>query len=229
MTGMSSILFSRFRRRRWRLAAAALPILVALVWLAIRFWFPPEKFQRRSGDLNVILITIDTLRADHVSAFGGKRASTPVLDALAAEGARFDHCVSQVPLTLPSHVSILSATYPLYHQVRDNGAFLAPEALTLVSEVLQARGLDTAAFIGAFVLHSKWGLNQGFSTYSDRFDMGRYGKIMLQNEKRAGEVLGDARRWFTRHPVQKRFFAWIHLRSAFPVQPPAAVRCAFSR
>jgi arylsulfatase A-like enzyme/Flp pilus assembly protein TadD len=224
---MSAILFSLFRRRRWRLAAAALPILAALVWLAIRFWFPLEKFQQRSGDLNVILITIDTLRADHVSAFGGNRASTPVLDALAAEGARFDHCVSQVPLTLPSHVSILSATYPLYHQVRDNGAFLVPEALTLVSEVLQARGLDTAAFIGAFVLHSKWGLNQGFSTYSDRFDMGRYGKIMLQNEKRANEVLGDARRWLEHRPARKRFFAWIHLydpHSPYSPPPPFAAR-----
>ena len=224
---MSSTPFSRFRLRRWWFAGAALPILVALAWLTIHFWFPLKKFQQRSGDLNVILITIDTLRADYVSAYGGNRASTPVLDALAAEGVRFDHCVSQVPLTLPSHVSILSSTYPLYHQVRDNGAFLVPEALTLVSEVLQARGLDTAAFIGAFVLHSKWGLNQGFSTYFDRFDMGRYGKIMLQNEKRAGEVLGDARRWFARHPVQKQFFAWIHLydpHSPYNPPPPFAAR-----
>jgi arylsulfatase A-like enzyme/Tfp pilus assembly protein PilF len=207
-------------RPRW-FAAAALPILVALAWLAIRFWFPREKFQQRSADLNVILITIDTLRADHVGSYGANRASTPALDALASAGARFDHCVSQVPLTLPSHVSLLSSTYPLYNQVRDNGAFRAPQALPLLSEVLQTRGMDTAAFIGAFVLHGKWGLNRGFSTYSDRFNMERYGKILLQNEKRADEVLADARRWFERRPARKRFFAWIHLYDPHsPYNPP---------
>jgi arylsulfatase A-like enzyme/Tfp pilus assembly protein PilF len=213
-------------RPRWWLAGVALPILVTLAWLTIRFWFPREKFQQRSADLNIILITIDTLRADHVSAYGGNRASTPALDALATEGVRFDHCVCQVPLTLPSHVSLLSATYPLYNLVRDNGAFLVPEALPLVSEVLQARGLDTAAFIGAFVLHSKWGLNQGFSTYSDRFDMGRYGKILLQNEKRADEVLGEAKHWLETRG-EKRFFAWIHLydpHSPYNPPPPFAAR-----
>lgn len=221
MTTMSSTQISRFRQRRRWLVGAALAILLALALLAMLFWLSREKFQRRSPDLNVILVTIDTLRADHVGAYGEKRATTPTLDALASEGVRFDHCVSQVPLTLPSHVSILSATYPLYHQVRDNGAFLVPDALTLVSEALQARGLDTAAFIGAFVLHSKWGLNQGFATFSDRFDMGRYGKIMLQNEKRASEVLGDARRWLERRPAKKHFFAWIHLYDPHsPYAPP---------
>jgi len=208
-------------RPRWWLAGVALPILVALAWLTIRFWFPREKFQQRSGDLNIILITIDTLRADHVSAYGENRASTPALDALAAEGARFDHCVSQTPLTLPSHTSMLSSTYPLFNQVRDNGAFRVSESLTLISEVLQTQGMDTAAFIGAFVLHSKWGLNQGFDTYSDRFDPGRYGKILLENEKRADEVLGNARRWLERRPAQKRFFAWIHLYDPHsPYSPP---------
>ena len=227
---MSSSSFFRFHLRRWRPAAVALPILVALAWLAIRFWLPREKFQQRSADLNVILITIDTLRADHVGSYGGNRASTPVLDALAAQGVRFDHCVSQVPLTLPSHVSLLSSTYPLYNQVRDNGAFRVPQALPLLSEVLQARGMETAAFIGAFVLHGKWGLNQGFSTYSDRFDMGRYGKILLQNEKRADEVLGDARRWFEQPPCAEAILRLDPpVRSALPLQPPAAIRHAFSR
>lgn len=180
----------------------------------------PPTFLPRT-DLNVILITIDTLRADHVGAYGADRARTPVLDSLAAEGARFDHCIAQTPLTLPSHTALLSSTYPLFNQVRDNGGFRVPESLTLLSETLKQKGMATAAFVGAFVLHGKWGLNQGFDTYSDRFDMGRYGKILLQNEKKADEVLGDARRWLENRDGG-RFFAWIHLYDPHtPYEPPA--------
>jgi arylsulfatase A-like enzyme/Flp pilus assembly protein TadD len=218
---MSSTLFTRSRLRRWWITAAALAILALPAWLAVRFWIRPGAFQPRSSDLNVILITIDTLRADHVSAYRKGLADTPVLDALAAEGARFDHCVAQTPLTLPSHASLLSSTYPLFNQVRDNGGFRVSESLTLISETLKQQGMATAAFIGAFVLHGKWGLNQGFDTYSDRFDMGRYGKILLQNEKRADEVLGDAKRWL-KNNGKKRFFAWIHLYDPHaPYTPPA--------
>jgi len=218
---MSSALFSPQRRRRWWIAIVVMAILALPAWLAIRHWILPGGVQRRADELNVILITIDTLRADHVGVYGGGRAHTPALDALATEGTRFDHCVAQVPLTLPSHTSLLSSTYPLYSQVRDNGSFKVPGALALISEVLQQRGLETAAFIGAFVLHSKWGLNQGFHTYSDRFDLGRYGKIQLENEKRADEVLRDARQWLEGRG-KRRFFAWIHLYDPHsPYDPPA--------
>jgi arylsulfatase A-like enzyme/tetratricopeptide (TPR) repeat protein len=214
-------LFARSHRRRWWIAAVALAVVALSAWLVFHFLIQPGAFQKRASDLNVILITIDTLRADHVSAYGTDRARTPVLDSLAAEGARFNHCVSQAPLTLPSHTALLSSTYPLFNQVRDNGAFRAPEALQLISESLKEHGMHTAAFIGAFVLHGKWGLNQGFDTYSDRFDMGRYGKILLQNEKRADEVLGDAKRWLEKNG-KKRFFAWIHLYDPHsPYDPPA--------
>jgi len=221
MNSMPLAPFSPRRRRWWWFAIGVIAILALPAWLAIRHWILPQRVQRRSDDLNVILITIDTLRADHVGIYGAGRASTPTLDALAAEGTRFDHCVAQVPLTLPSHTSLLSSTYPLFSQVRDNGSFKVPVALTLVNEVLQQHGLETAAFIGAFVLHSKWGLNQGFDTYSDRFDPGRYGKIQLENEKRAGEVLSDARQWLERRS-KRRFFAWIHLYDPHsPYDPPA--------
>jgi len=201
------------------IVAGILASLAAATWLALGLRVRPGSF-RRSPDLNVILITIDTLRADHVSAYGGDRARTPVLDSLAAEGARFDHCVAQVPLTLPSHTSLLSSTYPQFNQVRDNGGFQVPEQLNLISEVMKQRGAATAAFIGAFVLHGKWGLNQGFDVYSDRFDPARYGRILLENEKRADEVLGDARQWL-QAIGKRRFFAWIHLYDPHsPYDPP---------
>ncbi len=206
-------------RPRWWAVAGAVALLAAAAWLAFRFLSAPGR-QRPSGDLSVILVTIDTLRADHVGAYGAGLARTPALDALAGEGARFDRCVAQVPLTLPSHTSLLSSTYPPFNQVRDNGGFQAPAALTLLSEVLQGRGMATAAFIGAFVLHNKWGLAQGWDLYSDRFDPARYGRILLENEKRADEVLGEARQWLERIGG-RRFFAWIHLYDPHsPYDPP---------
>ncbi len=218
---MSASLFTRSRSRRWWIAAAALALLALPAGLAVRSWILSRATQKRSPDLNVILITIDTLRADHVGAYGAGLARTPVLDSLASEGACFEHCVAQTPLTLPSHTSLLSSTYPQFNQVRDNGGFQVPGALTLVSETLKERGMATAAFIGAFVLHGKWGLNQGFDTYSDRFDPARYGKILLENEKRADEVLGDARKWLEKQG-KRRFFVWIHLYDPHsPYDPPA--------
>ncbi len=216
---MAAFFSSSSRARRWWIAIGVLLFLTAATWLAVGFLGRTESF-RRSPDLNVILITIDTLRADHVSAYGGDQARTPVLDSLAAEGARFDHCIAQVPLTLPSHASLLSSTYPQFNQVRDNGGFQVPAQLNLISEVLKQGGAATAAFIGAFVLHGKWGLNQGFDVYSDRFDPARYGRILLENEKRADEVLGDARQWLGAIGGQ-RFFAWIHLYDPHsPYDPP---------
>jgi len=202
------------RRRRAWLAAAALSLAALAAWI-----FRPGR-AAAPEDWNVVLVTIDTLRADHVGAYGARRADTPALDALAAEGTLFRHCVCQAPLTLPSHASLLSATQPLFHRVRDNGAFQAPPELELVSEVLQKRGFATAAFIGGYVLHGKWGLNQGFDLYSDRFDPGPGRDLVLLAKKRAGEVLGDARSWLEKQK-DRRFFAWIHLYDPhFPYEPP---------
>ncbi len=170
-------------------------------------------------DFNVILVTIDTLRADYVGAYGGK-ARTPNMDRLADEGVLFERCIAQTPLTLPSHTTILSGTYPLHHGVRDNGGFVVPEELELVSETLKGKGLDTSAFIAAYVLHSKWGLAQGFDTYADDFDRARYKGLFLQNEKRADEVVASAKKWLRAHK-DNHFFSWIHLFDPHtPYDPP---------
>lgn len=175
----------------------------------------------RMKEMNVILITLDTLRADYVGVYGKDKANTPHMDGVANEGVVFDTCIAQVPLTLPSHTSILSGTYPLYHQVRDNGGFLVPESLEFVSEVLQKQGYATSAFIASYVLHSKWGVNQGFDTYSDEFDLSKYKRISLGNvQKRADEVLGNARKWVKKNKDNK-FFSWIHLYDPHtPYDPP---------
>ena len=169
--------------------------------------------------LNVILITVDTLRADYVSAYGG-RAQTPHIDSLAREGVVFDRCIAQTPLTFPAHVTIMSGTYPLHHRVRDNGGIAVPDELELISETLRDSGYSTSAFIGAYVLHSKWGLQQGFDHYSDDFNRSRYEHILLQNEKRAVEVIDLAKKWIQNHKESK-FFTWIHLYDPHkPYDPP---------
>src|SRR3954471_2931877 len=117
---------------------------------------------------NVLLITIDTLRADALGCYGGP-ASTPALDNLAAHGVRFDFAHAHAVTTLPSHASILTGTYPFQHGIRDNSGYrLAPKSRTIATLLGQA-GYATAAFVAAFPLHSRFGLNQGFGVYDDRF------------------------------------------------------------
>ncbi len=210
----------------WAVTAISAVILVYLLFgNAIR-----QGVQRRQlRQLNVILITIDTLRSDHLGCYGKRLVDTPNLDRLAAEGVRFERCIAQTPLTLPSHTTILSGTYPLFHQVRDNGGFLVPQELTLISETLKGNGFTTAGFIGAYVLNSKWGINQGFDAFYDRFDLSKYKTISLGDvQRRADEVLGDARQWLAKNR-SRRFFAWIHLYDPHtPYEPPSPFKESYA-
>ncbi len=184
-----------------------------------------EKKKEELRDLNVILITIDTLRVDHVGAYEGSRALTPHLDRLAGEGVVFERCIAQAPLTLPSHTTILSGTYPTYHRVRDNGSFVVSEGVQLLSEIAKTRGLVTSAFVGAYVLSSKFGLDQGFDHYSDEFERTKYRTILLNTERRAEKVLADAEDWLRDHK-DKQFFSWIHL---FDPHSPYAAPSPFDK
>ena len=118
---------------------------------------------------NVLLITIDTLRLDRVGAFGGRAGLTPNLDRLASEGIRLTHAYSAVPLTLPSHASILTAVSPPVHGLRANGLFRLGPQLPTLATVLKGAGYRTGAFVGAFVLDARFGLNRGFDVYDDRY------------------------------------------------------------
>jgi len=198
-------------------------ILAIILILSVVFTF--FKFKTSSAirdslkDLNVILITIDTLRADYLSCYKKGNASTPNIDKIASEGVLFERCIAQTPITLPSHTTILSGTYPLYHKVRDNGGFIVPKKLEFLSEVLQAN-MVTSAFIAAYVLHSKWGINQGFNEFSDDFDLAKHRDSGLELEKRADTVLNDAKHWIIKNK-SKRFFTWIHLFDPHaPYEPP---------
>src|SRR5262249_39426301 len=144
---------------------------------------------------NVLLITIDTLRADYVGAYGSTRGATPTLDRFAREGLRFDTVYAHVPLTLPSHATLLTGRYPTRTGVHDNGTFTLGEIPTLGTAV-KAAGYETAAFVGAFVLDARFGLNRGFDLYDDRMVGGNTDLDIVQ--RRAEEVVAPAYDWIRR-------------------------------
>ena len=160
----------------------------------------------------IVLITIDTLRLDRVGAYGSKTVRTPTLDALAAHGTRFDSAYSTVPLTLPSHLSILSGRLPVEHSVRSNDGYRVPESIPLVAEALERSGYQTAAFVGSSVLRSSTGLSRGFQLYDD--DMGQAAA------RPGGEVVKRAINWL-QNVKEEPFFLWVHLNDPhLPYNPP---------
>ena len=171
--------------------------------------------------LNVVLITIDTLRADHVGCYGYKQIKTPNIDGLAADGVRFERAFAVVPVTLPSHTSMLTGTYPMLSGMHDfSGNKLSPLQPTLAS-VLKQAGYQTGAVIGAAVLDSRFGLNQGFDSYYDHFDFSRLDEANLDEMERPGNVVADvALDWLAKNS-DKKFFFWMHLYDPhFPYHPP---------
>ncbi len=174
----------------------------------------------------VVLITIDTLRTDRVGVFG-TRHLTPNLDQLAAVGIRFDAAVAQVPLTLPSHATILTGRRPYHHGVRTNDGFrLGPDTPTL-AEAFRAAGYATGAFIGAFPLESGSGLARGFDRYDDEFLRAR-GSGTTRTERRADEVIQSALAWIEGQPASASWFAWLHLFDPHtPYDPPPPYAAEF--
>jgi arylsulfatase A-like enzyme/Tfp pilus assembly protein PilF len=175
----------------------------------------------RQQDLNVLVITLDTTRADRIGAYGYAGIQTPNLDRLAREGVLFEQAASAAPLTLPAHSSLFTGRLPPEHGVRDNGGFFLDPRETTLAEILKGRGLATGAFVGAYVLDSKWGINQGFDTYFDNFDLSKYKVISLGAIQRPGnEVVDEGLKWLA-HVGSSRFFGWIHLYDAHsPYEPP---------
>lgn len=159
---------------------------------------------------NLLLITIDTLRADRVGSYGYESAETPHLDRLAAEGIRFEEVVAPTPLTLPSHASLMTSMNPPSHGIRDNAAFEISAGAQMLAELLQTAGYETGAFVGAYILHSRWGLNRGFDTYEDQFDYAESDSHQRRVERPGEEVVEPVLAWLSR-PRETPFFAWVHL------------------
>lgn len=163
----------------------------------------------RSRIRNVVVITLDTTRADRIGAYGYKDIKTPHIDALAQHGVLFEDAITPVPLTLPSHTSIFTGQYPLHHGVRNNGTFKVPDDAVTMAEILKQRGLATGAVIGAFVLDSKFGLDQGFDTYDDNLHGGKKGPMFMFDERPGRMVTDQGLAWLQAHGKEP-FFLWLH-------------------
>jgi choline-sulfatase len=158
----------------------------------------------------VILISVDTLRADHLGCYRNSNQFTPHIDALTRGGTLFLQAISQAPLTLPSHTSLLTSTYPFANGVEENGEIVPPGALTL-AEILKSHGYLTAAFVGGFVLDRRFGLGQGFDFYDSPFNVETQANDRAINLKRdASDVVRSATLWLNANSAHP-FFIFVHL------------------
>jgi arylsulfatase A-like enzyme len=172
---------------------------------------------------NILLVTLDTTRADMIGAFGNKDVQTPTLDRLAAGGARFERAYTVTPLTIPAHSSIMTGLWPPRHGVRDNGDFFLSDDAHTLAETLRDGGYRTMASVGAEVTSHHWGFSQGFDAFYD--DMGEQDTDgnRWRVERTADKVVADAESWFDQRPADdtRPWFAWVHFFDAHhPYEPP---------
>ena len=201
---------------------AGLVAAASLLPLACREPTPAPSAER----WNVLLVTLDTLRADRLGAYGRAGAGTPHLDALAAAGVRFDQAQAAAPLTLPSHATMLTGMLPPRHGLRDNGEGSLPPDVPSLAEHLRTAGYRTGAFVGTFVLDRRYGLGRGFERYDDEIPRvpGR-----LDAERPGALVVDRALAWLAEpNPARGPFFAWVHLFDAHaPYAPPEPYAARF--
>jgi arylsulfatase A-like enzyme/Flp pilus assembly protein TadD len=193
-------------------------LAVAVAGLAVGAWWllrTPAFTLDVSADRNVLLISIDTLRADALGSYGG-RATTPNLDRLAARGARFDFAHAHAVVTLPSHASMLTGRYPYEHGIRDNTGYRLQPGTETMATRLKAAGFATGAFVGGFPLDSQFGLDQGFDRYDDAMGSG----ATDERERRADAVASSALEWIGQQSGP--WFSWVHVYDPHVVYDPPA-------
>lgn len=168
---------------------------------------------------NLLLITLDTTRADRIGAYGYKPAKTPTLDALAASGTLFEQAYAQAPLTLPSHCSMMTGRYPREHGVRDNGRNALGKSLPTLAETFKKNGYATGAFVASFVLDSRFGIDRGFDIFRDEMDQVSFRTQPLEWQQPASVVADRALEWLP-SMKDKPFFAWVHFYDAHEAYAP---------
>jgi choline-sulfatase len=195
------------------LKRAAAVVVVAVLALAATvglYYAPPEPVRP-----NVLIVTIDTLRADRIGAYGAKTARTPTLDRLAAEGLRATDAIAQAPITMPSHASLFTGLYPPAHGVRDNGTAALSDGVVTLTQQVHGAGYTTHAFVSAVVLSRLYGLDKGFASYDDDLWAEDAPRLFMIRERPARRTADRFLEWFERwkaDPADRRapFFAWVH-------------------
>jgi choline-sulfatase len=202
-------------------ASSTVLLLTAVSCGGDRRSIPPKQAH------DLIVITIDTLRADRVAGDGAAPTPAPTLRAIGRDGAMFLDASAHVPLTLPSHASIFTGRFPPAHGVHDNSGFVVPESVPTLASTLRGAGYHTAAFVSSFVLRSTTGLANGFEVYNDRFaGVGRSRPTAAQLERRGPEVAQEALGWLATAP--RPFFLWVHFYDPHaPYDPPPAFAARF--
>ena len=213
----------RDRSVAWWIAAAALAGLVA----ACGLWPQSSGFVLEpQPDQNVLLVTIDTLRADALSSYGGP-AQTPNLDRLAESGARFSFAHAHAVVTLPSHTTILTGRLPYEHGIRDNSGFRVADGTETLATRLKTAGFATGAFVGGFTVTKRFGLTPGFDVYDDQMPEQTGALAVSMPERRADAVVSRAVEWIGAQ--QGRFFSWVHVFDPHsPYTPPEPYAATYS-
>jgi len=210
-----------------RLEGAALLFGLALLAGCRRTTQPAVPVERP----NVLLVTIDTLRADHLGCYGRADALTPTLDGLAARGVRFETAVAHVPLTGPSHASVLTGVTPLGHGFRDNGGFVLPPRVQTAAGDFGGAGYRTAAFVSGFPLIRRFGFDRGFDAYDDHLPKGNDPRRALHVERFADATTDAVLRWLEARdaqPGRRPFFLWVHYYDPHaPYEPPGELATRF--
>jgi arylsulfatase A-like enzyme len=210
-----------------------LVIILSVVVLATIGYFIIHKKEETTSNKkedklkNVLVITLDTTRADRLGCYGYKRNTTPNIDALSAVGVQFNFAYSPVPLTLPSHCTIFTGTYPLFHRVRNNGNYLLPSQLTTLAEIFKDNGYKTSAFVSSFTVDSRFGLDQGFDHYDDRMTVGE--RLEQMSSERIAEITFETFKLWINKNYQSGFFCWLHFFDPhYPYEPPEPYISKFS-
>lgn len=209
---MSGGRVSKLTVRQLKIGSACLAMLIAVAtWYA---WPRPRP--------NLLIVTLDTARADRLGCYGYREGATPVMDALAASGVLFERAYVTAPLTLPSHATMFTGLYPAEHGLRTNGKGRLNSEIPVLAELLAARGYQTAAFIASFVLDRKYGLDRGFATFNDDLTLedASHGESHLYRD--GSLVVDSVLKWFSGRTDQP-FFCWVHLYDPhFPYQAHSA-------
>ena len=201
------------------IAARAAAVVPCILWSVLAACGRPAA-------PDVVLVTFDTTRYDHLGCSGDPEASTPAVDALARRGLLFERAFADTALTLPSHTTIMTGLDTPAHGVRDNGRFHVPDGAVTLAQRLREAGWDTAAFVSAFVLDSRYGLDRGFDVYDDDTRSSQSPLDFTVPSRPGREVTDAALGWLAGRQPERPFFLWVHYYDpASAARRRAAVRC----